>query len=72
MLSTWLSHEDGVHLFEQCISAPDHHFYVVYGVSKNTRSRVDNSHGPLAGRTQGGGACDVGYSGNIEKTLSAR
>ena len=98
MLSTWLSHEDGVHLFEQCISAPDHHFYIVYGVSKNTRSRVDNSHvdwlgykprsdaedyledilrngeplGPLAGRTQGGGACEVGYSGNIEKTLSAR
>jgi uronate dehydrogenase len=97
MLSTWLSHEDAVHLFEQCISAPDHHFYVVYGVSNNTRSRVDNSHvawlgykprsnaedylaeilehgqpmGPLAGKTQGGGACDVGFSGNAEQTLKA-
>ena len=98
MLSTWLSHEDGIHLFEQCINAPEHHFYLVYGVSNNARSRVDNSHvawlkfkprsnaedyledilkngeplGPLAGNTQGGGACDVGYSGDIEKTLAAQ
>jgi uronate dehydrogenase len=97
MLSTWLSHEDGIHLFEQCIKAPEHHYYVVYGVSRNTRARVDNSHvawlgfkprsnaedyladilksgeplGPLAGKTQGGGACDIGFSGDIEKTLSA-
>jgi len=97
MLSTWLSHEDGIHLFEQCISAPDHHFFVVYGVSKNTRSRVNNAHvdwlgyrprsnaedyledilkngaplGPLAGKTQGGGACDIGFAGNIEKSLGA-
>lgn len=97
MLSTWLSHEDAVHLFEQCIQAPDRHFYVVYGVSKNTRAKVDNSHiawlgykprsnaedyleeilkhgdpmGPLAGKTQGGRACDVGYAGDIEKTLDA-
>jgi uronate dehydrogenase len=93
MLSTWLSHEDGVHLFERCISVPGHRFYIVYGVSKNTRSRVDNSHvdwlgykprsdaedyledilrngeslGPLAGKTQGGGACDVDYSGDWEE-----
>lgn len=97
MLSTWLSHEDGVHLFERCIQAPDHHHYVVYGVSANTRARIDNSHvawlryeprsnaedyadevllhgeplGPLAGKTQGGGACDVGFNGNVEKTLGA-
>jgi uronate dehydrogenase len=44
MLSTWLSHEDGVHLFEQCIQAPDYHYVMVYGVSANTRARVDNSH----------------------------
>lgn len=97
MLSTWLSHEDGVHLFERCIQAPDHHYYVVYGVSANTRTRVDNSHvawlgyrpqsnaedyasdvlqhgaplGPLAGKTQGGGACDIDFSGDVEKTLTA-
>ncbi len=97
MLSTWLSFEDGVHLFEQCIKAPKHHFYRVFGVSNNTRSRVDNSHvewleykpksnaedfaedirkngellGLLAAKTQGGGACDVGFSGNIKATLSA-
>ncbi len=97
MLSTWLSHEDGVHLFEKCLQAPAHHFYRVYGVSNNTRSRVDNSHvawlgyepksnaedylediqnnktesGPLALRTQGGSACDVGFSGDVKTTLSA-
>ncbi|SKA30017.1 NAD-dependent epimerase/dehydratase family protein [Consotaella salsifontis] len=97
MLSTWLSHQDGVHLFERCIQAPDHHYYVVYGVSANTRARVDNSHvawlgyeprsnaedyahevllhgdalGPLARVTQGGGACDVGFSGDAGKTLRA-
>lgn len=97
MLSTWLSHEDGVHLFERCIQAPDHHYYVVYGVSANTRARIDNSAvawlgyaprsnaedyvdevllhgeplGPLAARTQGGGACDRGFSADVEKTLQA-
>ncbi|PHS40263.1 MAG: epimerase [Robiginitomaculum sp.] len=97
MLSTWLSFEDGVHLFERAIQAPPHHFYRIFGVSNNTRSRVDNSHiswlgyepksnaedylddiiknspalGPLAGRTQGGGACDIGFSGDIDAALSA-
>ncbi len=97
MLSTWLSHEDGIHLFEQCVRAPEHHYYRVFGVSNNTRKRVDNSHvawlgyepksnaedylediqangealGPLAGKTQGGGACDVGFSGDIDQALSA-
>lgn len=98
MLSTWLSHEDGVHLFDQCINAPDHHFFVVYGVSNNTRSRVDNAHLPwlgyspqsnaedyveeirqhgehlglLAGQTHGGGACDVGFAGDVGKTLNSK
>lgn len=98
MLSTWLSHEDGIHLFEQCVRAPAHHFYRVYGVSNNTRARIDNSHvawlgynpksdaedylkdvldngevlGPLGSKTQGGGACDVGFSGDIGASLAAK
>lgn len=98
MLSTWLSFEDGIHLFERAIQAPPHHFYHIFGVSNNTRSRVDNSHiawlgyepksnaeeylddiiengavlGPLARKTQGGGACDVGFSGDIDEALSAK
>ncbi|MCZ4279202.1 NAD(P)-dependent oxidoreductase [Kiloniella laminariae] len=98
MLSTWLSHQDALHLFEQCLTAPEFHFFRVYGVSNNTRSRVDNSHvdwlgyrpqsdaeiyleeimaggdplGPLGGRTQGGGACDVDFAGDIEKAMHAR
>ena len=97
MLSTWLSHEDGVHLFEQCIHAPDHHYFMVHGVSANTRARVDNSHvawlgyaprsnaeaykddvllhgdplGRLAGKTQGGGACDIDFTGDINRSLRA-
>lgn len=43
MLSTWLSHEDGIHLFDRCIEAPNHHYFVIYGVSANTRCRIDNS-----------------------------
>lgn len=97
MLSTWLSHQDATHLFDRCIEAADHHFYRVFGVSNNTRARVDNSHvawlgyepesnaedylddilshgeklGPLAGKTQGGGACDIGFSGDSAKALAA-
>ncbi|WP_020592498.1 NAD-dependent epimerase/dehydratase family protein [Kiloniella laminariae] len=98
MLSTWFSHEDALHLFEQCLRAPDFHFFRVYGVSNNTRSRVDNSHvdwlgyrpqsdaetylneilengetlGPLAARTQGGGACDVDFAGDIEQSMQSK
>lgn len=97
MLSTWLSFDDGIHLFNCAIDAPDHHYYRVFGVSNNTRSRVDNSHvawlgyrpssdaedyldevrasgeqlGPLGGITQGGGACDVGFSGDSDAALKA-
>lgn len=44
MLVTWLSHPDGVHLFDRCIDADDYHFLAVYGVSNNTRRMVDNAH----------------------------
>ena len=44
MLATWLSHEDGVHLFDRCIDADQYHFIRVYGVSNNDRAKVDNSH----------------------------
>lgn len=96
-LSTWLSHEDGVHLFDRCIEAPDFHFFRAYGVSANTRSRVDNAHvawlgfrptsnaedyaaeilarsaatDGLAMRMHGGGAADIGFSGDAERTLDA-
>jgi uronate dehydrogenase len=36
-LWTWLSERDFVHLSERCVEAPDIHFQVVYGVSRNTR-----------------------------------
>lgn len=97
MLSTWLSHPDCIHLFDQCIRAPEHHYYRVFGVSNNTRARVDNSHvdwlgyrpqsnaedhlddvlahgeklGVLAAGTQGGGACEVGFTGDAAAALSA-
>lgn len=97
MLSTWLSHPDCVHLFDQCIRAPQHHFYRLFGVSNNTRARVDNSHvdwlgyrpqsnaedyledvlahgeplGALASGTQGGGACQVGFTGDVAAALAA-
>ncbi|PCH67566.1 MAG: epimerase [Rhodobacteraceae bacterium] len=97
MLSTWLSFEDGIHLFECAINAPHHHYYRIFGVSNNTRSRVDNSHvswlgyrpnsnaenfagkvldsgtelGLLAGKTQGGSACEVGFCGDVKAALSA-
>lgn len=44
MLVTWLSHADAVHLFDRCIDAGDYHFLAIYGVSNNTRRRIDNSH----------------------------
>jgi uronate dehydrogenase len=37
-LSTWLGHDDAVHLMMCCIEAPATGFLVVWGVSNNTRS----------------------------------
>jgi len=49
-LSTWLGHEDLLHLIEQSINVPDIGFQAVWGVSNNTRSYWDNS-----------GAAKLGY-----------
>jgi uronate dehydrogenase len=42
-LSTWLGHDDFLHLIDRCIDVPDIGFEVVWGVSNNTRSYWDNS-----------------------------
>lgn len=41
-LSTWLGHDDFVHLVDRSIKAADVGFAVVWGVSANTRSYWDN------------------------------
>jgi uronate dehydrogenase len=43
-LLTWISHRDMVQLVRRCIDHPDYHFIVAYGVSKNLRSRWDNTN----------------------------
>ncbi len=43
-LLTWISHRDMVQLVRRCIDHPNYHFVIVYGVSKNLRSRWDNSN----------------------------
>jgi uronate dehydrogenase len=40
-LSTWLSPGDAVRLVHACLSAPDLHYAVVYGISANTRGWWD-------------------------------
>ena len=40
-LSTWLSHDDMVRMFDACLTAPDPGFAVIYGVSANTRGWWD-------------------------------
>ena len=42
-LLTWISHRDMVQLVRRCIDHPAYHFVTIYGVSKNLRSRWDNS-----------------------------
>lgn len=41
-LGTWLSYDDLIHLVEQSINTPVTEFTVVYGISNNDRSPVDN------------------------------
>ena len=43
-LLTWISHRDMVQLTRRCIDHPHYHFVIVYGVSKNLRSRWDNTN----------------------------
>jgi uronate dehydrogenase len=48
-LSTWLSHDDAVRMFEACLTAPDPGFAVLYGVSANTRGWWDLEPGRSLG-----------------------
>ncbi|CAA9351675.1 MAG: UDP-glucose 4-epimerase [uncultured Nocardioidaceae bacterium] len=40
-LSTWLSHDDAVRMFDACLNAADPGFSVIYGISANTRAWWD-------------------------------
>ncbi|CAN5161994.1 NAD(P)-dependent oxidoreductase [soil metagenome] len=48
-LSTWLSHDDAVRMFEAAMSTPDPGFAVLYGVSANTRGWWDLGPGRALG-----------------------
>ncbi len=48
-LGTWLSYDDLIHLVEQSVNTPSTGFTVVYGVSNNDRSPVDNSKAAYLG-----------------------
>jgi uronate dehydrogenase len=48
-LSTWLSHDDAVRMFEACLAAPDPGFAVLYGISANTRAWWDLEPGKALG-----------------------
>jgi uronate dehydrogenase len=48
-LLTWISHRDMVQLVRRCIDHTDYHFVIVYGVSKNLRSRWDNTNAIFLG-----------------------
>lgn len=48
-LGTWLSYDDLIHLVEQSINTPMTGFKVIYGISNNDRSPVDNSKASFLG-----------------------
>ncbi len=48
-LSTWLSHDDAVRMFEACLTTPDPGYAVIYGVSANTRGWWDLEPGRRLG-----------------------
>lgn len=48
-LSTWLSPDDAVRMFEACLTAPDPGFAVIHGVSANTRGWWDLAPGRALG-----------------------
>lgn len=48
-LGSWLSYDDLIHLVEQSINTPTTGFTVVYGVSNNDRTPVDNSKASFLG-----------------------
>jgi uronate dehydrogenase len=48
-LSTWLSHDDAVRMFDAALTTPDPGFAVLYGVSANTRGWWDLAPGRALG-----------------------
>ena len=48
-LSTWLSHDDAVRMFDAALTAPDPGYAVLYGVSANTRGWWDLGPGRALG-----------------------
>jgi uronate dehydrogenase len=48
-LSTWLSHDDAVRLFDACLTAADPGFAVIYGISANSRGWWDLGPGRALG-----------------------
>ncbi|MGH3509545.1 MAG: NAD-dependent epimerase/dehydratase family protein [Nocardioidaceae bacterium] len=48
-LSTWLSHDDAVRMFDAALTTPDPGFRVVYGISANTRGWWDLEPGRAIG-----------------------
>jgi uronate dehydrogenase len=48
-LGTWLSYEDLIEMVERAVLAPDVGFEIVYGVSNNDRSPLDNSNAAVIG-----------------------
>jgi uronate dehydrogenase len=48
-LGSWLSYDDLIHLVERAIDTPTTGFAVIYGVSNNDRSPVDNSGASFLG-----------------------
>lgn len=48
-LGTWLSYDDLIHMVEQSINTPVTGFTVVYGISNNDRSVVDNTKASFLG-----------------------
>lgn len=48
-LGTWLSYDDLIHLVERAIDTPVTGFSVIYGISNNDRSPVDNSRANFLG-----------------------
>jgi uronate dehydrogenase len=48
-LSTWLSHDDAVRMFDAALTAPDPGFAVLYGISANARAWWDLGPGEALG-----------------------
>jgi uronate dehydrogenase len=75
-LLTWISHRDMAQLVRRCIDHSDFHYVVVYGVSKNKRSRWDNSAADFLGyRPEDDSeiyAAEILARGDVENEISAQ